>query len=356
MEEFILSKTSLPNLHPAMVHFPVVLLFVALVIDIAALILSREWLRKSAVLLYVFGAAAAGLTFWSGRSAAESVQLSAQVEPILSRHENSALYTLWFFGIYAAIRLLMQLSPYKRWVHAVIVLFSIAGQILLFRTADLGGTLVYKHAVAVTLPKAEKAMQPPAQPAAGPVIQGDNFSWKFGPGSEKRLSEFLDVPTGSLSSVKTRTEQRNGKTVLVIEKSTPEPIVFTVKSASYRDVQIESELDLSEFDGTVSLVHHVSGNDRDFLAIRKGSMELGRHATGSNKSFGTEKLTIPPGLLTFKAVSAGTHYRVYLNGKLTVHGHGKAATEGKAGLLLEGTGILRIANISVTPLLEHDQH
>jgi uncharacterized membrane protein len=356
MYEFILSKTNLPNLHPAVVHFPIVLLLVALIIDISAVLLSRDWLRKSAVLLYIIGAASAGITFWSGRAAAESVQLSAKVEPILSRHENFALYTLWFFGIYAAIRLLSQLTNYKRWIHAVMTLISIAGQILLFRTADLGGSLVYKHAVAVMLPKIEKPALPPSQAAAGPVTDGGNFVWNFGPGSETRLSEFFDVPTGTLNSMKTRTEQHNEKTVLVIEKSTPDPILLTVKPAGYIDVQVETELDLSHFQGAVSLAHHVSGNNHDFLAITKESMELGRHAGHGRKSFGKESVKIPPGLQTFKAVSAGTHYRGYLNGKLKVHGHGDSVAEGKAGLLIDGTGILRIANISVTTLTEHDQN
>lgn len=111
MLEFILAKTNLPNLHPAIVHFPLVLLLVALALDIAALFLtSRVWLKKSALLLWVLGAIAAGATFLSGRQAATTVDVPRQAEALLARHENFALYTLWFFGIYAVIRIALEFA------------------------------------------------------------------------------------------------------------------------------------------------------------------------------------------------------------------------------------------------------
>ncbi len=349
MESLILSKTSLPNLHPAMVHFPIALLLVALLIDIASLILSREWLHKTAILIYLLGAAAAGLTFWSGRSAAESVELSAGVEAVLSRHEDFATFTLWFFGIYAVIRFLIQFAAYKRWAHAVIIVMSIAGQALLIQTADLGGTLVYRHAVAVTPPANDQRKPHQVQAAAGPVIEGNDFTWNFGPGSETRFVEFFD--SGG-ASIKSRTEKIDGRTVLTIEKSVPEPLLLTFKTATYSDVQIEIEMDLSGLYGAVSLVHHVNNKDNDFLTIEKTSMELGRHSADGRNSFGKATAAIPAGWNRFKAVAAGTHFRGYLNGNLIVHGHGTTAPEGKAGLLLDGTGILKITTISITVLHE----
>ena len=52
MLELIKSYTSLPNLHPAVIHYPVAFLTMAVLIDISSVIFGRvAWLDRTAVWL-----------------------------------------------------------------------------------------------------------------------------------------------------------------------------------------------------------------------------------------------------------------------------------------------------------------
>ncbi len=355
MLDSIVAQTNLPNLHPALVHFPIVILLLASLVDIASLIFpKRAWLRKSSLLLWVLGAMAVGVTFWSGRQAAETVQIVAQAEVPLTHHENSALKTLWFFGIYSGIRILFQFLAYRRWIHLLIILLALPGQALLFQTADLGGGLVYKYGVGVH--KAEEKLAKPAPETAEggkPVIEGNRISWVFTPGSEKHLSSFLKLQSGNISGVQASTEQRDSKTFLVLTTSVSKPFVFVFEPVLH-DTQIEAEVDLSGFAGKFGLIHHFKQQGYDSFLIDKQTAVLGRKTTEGEKKFSQKKMPSISSPLVLKAVGAGTHFRGYVNGKLLVHGHGEAAAPGKTGIILEGTGKVAIASLTVTPISEHE--
>ena len=89
-----------PNVHPMIVHFPIVLFIVAVLFELAALFLrEHNWLRWSAVSVYLFGAVMAIATFFIGREAADSVILTALANPVLSEHADFAALTVWYFVI-----------------------------------------------------------------------------------------------------------------------------------------------------------------------------------------------------------------------------------------------------------------
>ena len=360
MFEWILSYTNLPNLHPALVHFPIVLLGVALLSDVLAFLFpTRDWLRKAALFLYVLGALAAGATFWSGRQAADSFDLPPAAQSVLSQHENLALYTLWFFGIYAALRLFLPATGglgNRRWLHALMVAISVGGQGLVFATADQGGALVYRHAVGVERPQEKPAqIAIRAEPAAGPVIENEKITWSFGPGSEKKLGEYFEIYQGNPDQIQGTTETAEGKSVLILRKDSVEPLILLFQH-TYGDVQIEGEFDTSSFNGSFALVHHTSAGGYDFFLLSGKHASLGRKTGANQTTFGKKDIELPAGLKQIKVVSANKHFRGYVGGKLIVHGHGKDAAPGKAGFLMDGSGSIRIARIAVTPLAEQEHH
>ena len=96
MIDVLASLTSLPNLHPALVHFPIALIFSAVVVEVGSLLWRRQvWLERTATLLCGFAWLSAGAAYLAGRSAADSVGgISARAEAVLADHSDYALLTL----------------------------------------------------------------------------------------------------------------------------------------------------------------------------------------------------------------------------------------------------------------------
>jgi uncharacterized membrane protein len=367
----ILSEMNLPNLHPAIVHFPIVLLLIAFLIDVAAIwFYSKDWLRKMALLLFVLGAVFAGITFWSGKQASHTVMLTSQAEPVLSEHEQLAEYTLWFFGIYVAIRLALHFfTTYRRPLHAVMIVLALPGIFLLFETAEHGGILVYKHGIGVKAARQSSSNESPnvssneaaaATPAPsraigpGPTIQQNRIEWLFQPGSDQHFNEALQPAIGNLQSLKISTGQDGNRTALILNRETADPLVLVFPNP-YDDVQIEAEVDTHEFNGEFGLVHHQSGQNYDFVSLNSGQILLGRRDGANEKIFDSNKIGGSQDWLNLKAVSSGQHFRGYVNGKMLAHGHAEPAATGKVGILLKGIGTVRIARILVEPISQKEE-
>jgi uncharacterized membrane protein len=158
MIDYLMSMTALPNLHPALVHFPVALLITALALDIALLVVPRQtWLDRAAALLYALGALGAVAAYLSGRQAAGSVRgLSGKAEAAMWDHGDWALFTMAAFVVIAALRVVVarrdrlteriRLRP----LRAIVLIAAALGQGLIFQTADRGGALVFDHSIAVS--------------------------------------------------------------------------------------------------------------------------------------------------------------------------------------------------------------
>jgi len=357
----ILSRTSLPNLHPAMVHWPIVVLTLALLFDIAGLILvSRDWIRRTALILLVLGFLFSTVTWWSGKQASQTVMLTAGAEPVLSEHEDLANWTLRFFAVYLGLRLILNFFvSYRRVTHGVTAALAIPGLFLLYATADHGGSLVYQHGVGVRLPS--NSISAPTPPEShtphgvngGPTVNGENFDWTFQEGSEADLTKYFEVKSTDVKTLNPKIENSNGKTALALTTNGTAPVQVLLKPI-YKDAQIEVDLDRSDFKGKLSLIQHVTPSEYDYFSIDSNSISLGRKGKMS-KTFENKAYKTAAGWVEYKSVSAGDHFRGYENGKLIVHGHGAAGPEGKVGLELEGTGNIRIAKISVHPVTEtHD--
>jgi len=149
--------TSLPNLHPAVVHFPIALLPAALLFDLVCLIRPTwTWLDRGAAALYALAAAGAGAAFLAGREAAESLgPLTPSAAAVLERHEDLARWSLIALSVLALLRLALAWREHDRPrissgpLRWILLLGGIGALGLLATTADHGGSLVYRHGVAV---------------------------------------------------------------------------------------------------------------------------------------------------------------------------------------------------------------
>ncbi len=157
MLETLLTGISLPNLHPAVVHFPLALLVTALFFDLLALVSrGRRWLDHGATLLYCLAALGAAAAWLSGLKAADSMwSMPGPAQAALSEHQDLGLQTMAAAIVLTAFRLFVawlarkdQRTPLG--LFRVIAIAAALGVVFLAGvTADHGGALVYRHGMGV---------------------------------------------------------------------------------------------------------------------------------------------------------------------------------------------------------------
>ena len=139
------------HLHAMIVHFPIALVLVAFVSELAGFFLNRKFYQQ--VSLYILALAALGAiaAFLTGDAAGDGMD-GGSLKKALEIHEQSATLTLWLTIVAAVVKIgLTLLKKEIRWVKvaAFILLFAAAGSVA--RTGYLGGQLVFKHAAGVEL-------------------------------------------------------------------------------------------------------------------------------------------------------------------------------------------------------------
>lgn len=367
MIDYLASLTSLPNLHPALVHFPIALVFSAIVVEVGSLLWRRQvWLERTAALLCGFAWLSAGAAYLAGRSAADSVGgIPARAEGVLADHADYALWALIVITLSTILRVTSSARDRKLAVsrfgalRSVGVLALLVAAALIACTADLGGSLVYLHGVAVTSSGQKNGAEqnlvvvneihssgkthPVKKTADGSLI------WQPNAGDESPLGAILHpAKNGTFESIR------------VAELSGEEPrIRFEVSGfvvlcfpETFGDVAIEAAVDLSEFEGSFGLGHHIqSVEDGVYFSINSTMLAtLTRRGGSDAKEFDRELVSDRLGVATLSTSVAGSHLKGQINGEVVVHGHGPSGEAGRVGILVDGRGVIGIDRIIVTPL------
>ena len=167
-----------PNLHPLAVHFPIALLFAAAAVDLAGLLMpQRKPLRDAATWLYIGGAATAVCAYFTGYTAAQGMELTAELETLVDAHTDRAFVATWLFAFFASLRLAMSyvLRP-RPALRIGAFAVALVGLAALVQTALHGARLVFEQglgvrAVVVARTSAEQVEAPVEQvgTAAEPV-------------------------------------------------------------------------------------------------------------------------------------------------------------------------------------------
>ncbi len=139
----------MPPIHPILVHFPVVLLSLAAVLEVLALALKREELSRVGWWAQLAGTLAAGLAVVTGIAAGGIAHLSLGAAETLDSHQELAFLAsgglaallLWRIAARTAIP-----GP-RRWVYVSLLCLAAA---LILVVGWVGGELVFRFGIGVT--------------------------------------------------------------------------------------------------------------------------------------------------------------------------------------------------------------
>jgi len=144
--------TQLENIHPILVHFPIAFITGFFLLDcLGGLFKKSHWRDVASGLLYL-GALTAGFTVAAGLQAAESVAHGDAVHEIMENHEHIGIAILvlsLFLSLWRFVGRLSTGENPKGAANGLFMTFSAILVVLVMFGADLGGLMVYQHAVAV---------------------------------------------------------------------------------------------------------------------------------------------------------------------------------------------------------------
>ena len=167
----------IPNpLHPAIVHFPIVLIFLGALLSTLSIFTRRGALPQFAAVTLILAAGAAQIAINTGGDQADAVlQRMPEAKPLILVH---AEWAEWVrnVSVIAAISAVLALAFYRvknvrRVLAFITTLIAGAACYCVYQAAAHGGAMVYQHGVGVLPRKAESATAGPAASPAPAAVQ-----------------------------------------------------------------------------------------------------------------------------------------------------------------------------------------
>ena len=135
-----------PNMHPLVVHFPIVLLLLAFLAQLLALFIWKNELSLVTMALLAGGFVGAYLASTSFH--AHTGDLSNTAQQVLDLHDRYANFTVWSSGIALLLKIAGHfLLKRKFWMEIVVVVFLAGAAYSVIRAGHYGATLVHLHGV-----------------------------------------------------------------------------------------------------------------------------------------------------------------------------------------------------------------
>ncbi|MGH1434895.1 MAG: DUF2231 domain-containing protein [Lewinella sp.] len=142
------SMSDFSNLHPLVVHFPIVLVLLAVLTQIASLFIWKKQMDWATLLLLFGGLLSAYVA--SVFVHPHTTGLSEAASMVLEKHDQFAYYTLWFSGIGLLFKVIsFLLLKDKLWLELTIVLLLASAAFSVSKAGHYGATLAHIHGVGV---------------------------------------------------------------------------------------------------------------------------------------------------------------------------------------------------------------
>lgn len=337
----------IPNIHPLIIHFPIALLVIAVLFDAARLAFKNEsWLEKTVLALYSTGSLGLIAAFVSGRQAVETVTVFGDAIPVVTSHEDWALYTMIYFLIFAAVRWFTFVKKMEKgFLLPLFVVIGLGGAVMLWHTGELGAKLVYKHGVAVSetnrLQNRIEVLERDLASMRGdimPVSEENGWIWRIAPGADQVIQDAFTIE--SENELQAETAQTGGITHLkLMADGSP---VFMIYPGSHSVIDGRAEVSLSDFEGEFKLIHHYQNAENyQYLRVNGREMSQGQMINGSDNILGRGAIQSGE-WLSIRVTASGAHFYGYSGGSTVVHTHADEMTAGNTGIYFKGTGSIKI--------------
>ena len=170
------------DLHPAVVHFPIALIVVGALAEIAYLLLRKTWLRWFGPVLLTLALAGGGAAYFSGTAVEDKAEHQGVPQAAIKDHESACLWALGAMGL--AVILSWATRPRGRalWLPALVAFLAAA---LSIWTGHLGGKLVFIHGAG----RVSATARPGAAPAGQAAPAGDQASGEREKGEKNEQGE-----------------------------------------------------------------------------------------------------------------------------------------------------------------------
>ena len=158
-------------LHPAIVHFPIVLIFLGTLVSVLTIFTRRGALPQFAAVILILAAGGAQLAVNTGEDQADEViQRMPDSKPFIRVHAEWA-ERVRNAAVFAAISAVVALAAYRlvrvRRILAVITtLIAVWASYCVFEAGEYGGAMVYHHGVGLQLTPKGQGASPTPVPAA----------------------------------------------------------------------------------------------------------------------------------------------------------------------------------------------
>lgn len=135
-------------LHPAVVHFVVVLPFLALLFELISLWPKARQIAPVVPVLLLLAAAAGVVAVLSGEAAHDEAVIPPAARALMEQHEELGEKAMVGLLVLAAVRLILwRMERFASWVRVAWVLVLLAAAAAVGYNGKLGGKLVFDHGV-----------------------------------------------------------------------------------------------------------------------------------------------------------------------------------------------------------------
>jgi len=136
----------LADLHPKIVHFPIAFFTLYIIVELIYFATKNLFANKLAAILLVIGVITGIGAVLTGNMASKEVLDTYKY--VLEEHESWASMTQWYFTLLLVFRFFLifknEFTGYKKSFFLFLVIF---GLLMIFKTGEYGGKLVYKYGV-----------------------------------------------------------------------------------------------------------------------------------------------------------------------------------------------------------------